>query len=120
MNNTDHGYFVYLDDQNSGNEILKIVDVDEIPPVEGACGGNIPATCVAVPSSSLFWHVHGQHVYRAVIRVKTIAGHYSDTRSEPYYHSYGPPYPGTVWVAALSGKVSYILDKNLINFCMYT
>ena len=75
---------------------------------------NIPARCVAIPSSSLLWHVHGQHVYQAVVRVETIAGHYSDTRSEPYYHSYGPPHPGTVWIAALSGKVSGKLGGNTI------
>ena len=83
------------------------------------CGVNIPARCVAIPSSSLLWHVHGQHVYQAVVRVETIAGHYSDTRSEPYYHSYGPPDPGTVWIAALSAKVSGKLGGNTIISYMY-
>ena len=83
------------------------------------CGVNIPARCVAISSSSLLWQVHGQHVYQAVVRVETIAGHYSDTLSEPYYHSFGPPHPGTVWVAALSGKVSGKLGGNSIISYVY-
>ena len=73
--------------------------------IPGLCPQTVPASCVAVPASSLAWHMHGQHSYQAAIRVETVAGHYADIMSEVYVHYYGPPKQGRVWIVGLNGQV---------------
>ena len=71
-------------------------DMKEFADVDELCRYSWPPTCVAVPVSSLGWHLHASHVYNVSLRLQTVTGLSTVVTSEPYQHFTGPPEAGIV------------------------
>ncbi|XP_077997650.1 uncharacterized protein LOC144450798 isoform X2 [Glandiceps talaboti] len=74
--------------------ILSFTNIQEDNTV---CQSTTPPTCVAIPTSLLDWHLHGDHTYYIFIRVENTAGLSSIAQSEPYRHIVEAPSRGVVY-----------------------
>ena len=59
-------------------------------------------TCVAIPVSSLDWHLHGGHDYYVSLRIEGLSGLSTIVTSEVYTHYSGPPTLGMVYEVSLN------------------
>ena len=59
-------------------------------------------TCVAIPESSLDWHLHGGHDYYVSLRIEGLSGLSRIVTSDVYSHYSGPPSVGIVYEVSLN------------------
>ena len=107
-------YIFLAGDSVGGSNLVPFQPLSSADSVAGVCEWTDPPLCVAVPLSSLQWHLHGDHQYVVTLMLTSLSGLNKWVQSVAYEHYTGPPLPGIVIELPLGG-----VSANEVTICVY-